>query len=226
MLERQAVTERGLADEQRGACIVVTGCDFSERRERGRVGRLVGELGSHDGCEIAFVERVKQLEGARDFEAMIFRGHFRRTAERHHIDAEACARKLAVIGGRELRGSVIKAARILRAAQRLGGAALPVIAARQRDRVDDAFADPGEMAERERRVAQKAQRDPAGGELLLGAIVLVVRRRGSVGDLIGEFAVAEIEQFARKQPPLDPPLIDVAELSASAARPSSTGRPR
>ena len=64
-------------------------------------------------------------------------------------------------------------ARLLSAAQRFGGAALPIKRARERDRIGDALGDAGEMRERGRRIVQEAQRDPAGRELLLGAVVLV-----------------------------------------------------
>ena len=67
------------------------------------------------------------------------------------------------------------------------------------------------MTERDCRLVQEPQRDPAGGEMLLGAVVLVDRRRRAIGDLIGHAGIAEIEQLARNEPPLDPPLIEIAE---------------
>ena len=58
---------------------------------------------------------------------------------------------------------------------------------------------------------QKAQRDPAGGELLLAAIILVDRRGAAAGHRVSRLEVVEVEQFARDQPALDPPLIEIAE---------------
>ena len=51
---------------------------------------------------------------------------------------------------------------------RLRGAALPVAGRAQRGRVDAAGADAGEMLGGGRRIVEEAQRDPAGGEFLLG----------------------------------------------------------
>ena len=74
------------------------------------------------------------------------------------------------------------------------------------------------MRKRDGRLAQEAQRNPAGGELLLGAIVFVVWCRRLAGQRISQFEVAEVEQFARDEPPLDPPLIDVVQLRGIARR--------
>ena len=74
------------------------------------------------------------------------------------------------------------------------------------------------MGERDCRLVQEPQRDPAGGELLLGAVVLVRRRRRAIGDFIGHPGVAEIEQLARNHPPLDPPLIEIDEPARLARR--------
>ncbi len=76
-------------------------------------------------------------------------------------------------------------ARLLLLAQRLGGAALPVGRARQRDRIADALGDAREMSLRGRGIAEEAQRNPAGGELMLDAIVLLARHRGIARDPIG-----------------------------------------
>ena len=74
------------------------------------------------------------------------------------------------------------------------------------------------MRKRDGRLAQETQRDPAGGEVLFGAEVFVIRRRRAVGDLIGQSGVAEIEKLSRDQPPFDPPLIDVDQLRRIARR--------
>ena len=88
---------------------------------------------------------------------------------------------------------------------------MPIIGARQGDRIGDALGDAGKMGERRRRLVPEPQRDPAGGELLLGAIVFVGRCGAAGGDLVGRLGIAEVEQFAGDEPPLDPPLVDIAE---------------
>ena len=74
------------------------------------------------------------------------------------------------------------------------------------------------MRKRDGRLAQKTQRNPAGGKMLLGAVIFVLRRRRAVGDLIGQSGVAEIEQFSRHQPPFHPPLVDVDQFGRIARR--------
>ena len=115
---------------------------------------------------------VEELHGAHDFEihqrgAV---GRLRRAAQRELAEPEPGARDLPVIGGRMLRGGLIVRARLAVASRRLGGAALPVFAARERDRVRGAVADAGEMLVGGVRIVGEAQRDPAGGELVLGAM--------------------------------------------------------
>jgi hypothetical protein len=72
---------------------------------------------------------------------------------------------------------------------------LPVAGARERDRIVVAVGDLGEMAERGCRVVEEAQRDPAGSELVLGAIVVPARDGGVARDTIGGLGLAEIENL-------------------------------
>src|SRR5579863_8399987 len=65
---------------------------------------------------------------------------------------------------------------------------------------------------------EEAQRNPAGGEMLLGTVIVIVRRRRAIGDLIGHPGLAEVEQLSRYQSPLHPPLIDVDKLRRIARR--------
>ena len=51
----------------------------------------------------------------------------------------------------------------------------------------------GKMGERGGGIIQEAQRDPAGGELMLGAIVVLVRNRRVPRDTIGGLGVADVE---------------------------------
>ena len=70
----------------------------------------------------------------------------------------------------------------------------------------------GEVLQRGRGIVQEAQRDPAGSELLLGLVDVLVGQGRVTRDRIGRAVVAGVEQLARDQPPLDPPLIEIAEL--------------
>ena len=62
-------------------------------------------------------------------------------------------------------------------------------------------------------IVEEAQRDPAGSELVLGAVVVPARDGGVARDTIGGLGLAEIEQLAGNEPPLDPPLVGVDRLS-------------
>ena len=127
--------------------------------------------------------------------------------------AEARTRDLAVIGGGVACGRLVVCARLVSAPQRLRRAALPVARARERDRVAVAVADFGEMGERGRGIIEEAQGDPAGGELMLGAVVVLARDHGVARDAIGGLILIEVEKLAGDQTPLDPPLIRVDRLA-------------
>ncbi len=68
------------------------------------------------------------------------------------------------------------------------------------------------MGERSTRIVEEAERDPAGGELLLGAVVVAGRDGGGACDAIGGLGIAEVEQLSGDKPPLDPPLVAVERL--------------
>ena len=107
-------------------------------------------------------------------------------------------------------------ARLVASARGFRRASLPIAGARERDRVAVAVADLGEMRERGRGIVEEAQRDPAGGELVLGAVVVLARDRGVARDPIGGLGVADVEQLAGNEPPLDPPLVGVDGLAGIA----------
>ena len=67
----------------------------------------------------------------------------------------------------------------------------------------------GKMCERRGGIIEKAQCDPAGHEVEFGPVVLIRRGCGVADDLIGSFAVSEIEQLAGKHAPLAPPLVGI-----------------
>ena len=143
--------------------------DLGQRGQAGDVGAAFAELGIDRGQHVALVERVENFDRAHDFEighaAALDRRERRRPAQAEIGQAEPRARDLAVIGGGVLRRHVVIGLGLRVLAHGLGGAALPIAAARQRVRIGGAFADMREMGGGGRRVVQEAQRDPAGGEI-------------------------------------------------------------
>ena len=125
--------------------------------------------------------------------------------------SEFGARQLAVIAGRLLGRPGVGRARLLGAAGGLGGAALPVAGPRHRGRVDAADADAGKMLGGGRRIVQEAQRDPARGEFLLGLVDIAGGKRRVARDQIGVAVFADVEHFARQQPPFDPPFVQIVQ---------------
>ena len=73
MLERQAAADAVLPIKSVARASLCCVAISRERRQRGGVGRLVGKVGGHDGDEVALVDGVEDLEGARDFEPALFR---------------------------------------------------------------------------------------------------------------------------------------------------------
>src|SRR5579883_3460535 len=104
--------------------------------------------------------------------------------ERHVLIAQARARQLSVVGGAMPGCRLIIGARLVVAAQRLGGAPLPITRAGQRGRTDASLAHLGEVSERGCRVVEKTQCDPAGRELGLPAVALPVGSCGIANDPI------------------------------------------
>ena len=98
-----------------------------------------------------------------------------------------------------------------------GGAAEPVIGARQRNRALGDLGDTGEMPCAGLGVFQAAQRVPAGMEFGVGG---VGRAFGGMrrNDAVGGLHVALIEQFARQDAALHPPRIGIDEGSAVRRR--------
>ena len=121
------------------------------------------------------------------------------------------ARQLAVIAGRLLGRRRVGGAGVLGAARRFRGAALPVAGARQRGRIDAADADARKMLRGGCRIVQKAQRDPARGEFLLGLVDVARGQRGVARDQIGGAVLADVEHLARQQTPLDPPFVEIVQ---------------
>ena len=119
----------------------------------------------------------------------------RRTQHHDVVEAEPCACQLAVIGGGIAGRGLVLRAHLRGLAGRLGGAAAPVGGTRKRERIGHAVVDVGEMLGRRRRIGEKAQRDPAGHEVDIGAVIGIDRRRGGARHLIGGRGIAEVESL-------------------------------
>ncbi len=107
---------------------------------------------------------------------------------------------------------------VLGAARRFRRATLPIAGPRQRSRVDAADADARKMLHGDRRLFQKAQRNPSCGEFLLG-LVDVARRKGCVArDQIGSAAFTDVEHLARQQATLNPPFVQIVQAARVLGR--------
>ena len=107
------------------------------------------------------------------------------------------------------RGSFIAGAHLIVGANRLGGAASPVVRPRKDDRIGRAIVDVGKMRTRRRGIVEVAQRDPAGHEMEICPVIFIGRRRGVAHHLIGGLEIALIEQLAGKNTPLPPPFVRI-----------------
>ncbi len=143
--ERQAATQRDLADEQRRPRIIVACRDRGERCQPRHIVGFIGDVGPQAGHHVALVDGVKNLEHVRHFQRPSLGRRRTQIAQRHVVEMQRRARQLTVIGGRVAGRRLVIGASVLGAAERLRGAALPIIRARQCDRVDDAVGDAGEM---------------------------------------------------------------------------------
>ena len=213
MLERKPAPERRLAEEEHGAGIAVAGGDLSHRRERGRIRPPFAEIRQRARDQVALVDGVEQFDRARDFEGAPVRSRFRRRPQDEVLVPQPRTRDLAVIGGGIAAGVFVMRARFVASSERFHRASLPIACARERDRIAVAVRDLGEMAERGCGVVEEAQRDPAGGELVLGAVVVLGRHGGVARDPIGGLELVEIKQLACDQPALDPPFVGVDGLA-------------
>ena len=78
--------------------------------------------------------------------------------------------------------------------------------------------DAGEVGRGGGRIVEEAQRDPARHEMALDPGVLLGRLGRLRHRLIGRAVIADIEQLARHDPPLDPPLLRIMDLGELARR--------
>ena len=69
-----------------------------------------------------------------------------------------------------------------------------------------------------RRVVEKAQRNPARGEFLLGLVDVARGQSGVARDQVGIAVFADVEHFPRQQPPFDPPFIQIVQAAGILRR--------
>ena len=91
----------------------------------------------------------------------------------------------------------------------LGGAALPIAGARQRIGTDGAVGDMREKRGGGLRIVQEAQRDPAGGEIMIDAEITAHRLGGVARDVKGGARITVVEQLAHQDAPFLPPLVEI-----------------
>ena len=137
------------------------------------------------------------------------------------VDRDAAAAdprggELAVEGGAEHRGLLVVGVGVARPAG-FGGAAEPVIGARQRQRPVGDLGDPRKMRGRRLRIVEAAQRIPAGVEFGVDDVVgLFGRMRRD--EPVGGLDVAMVDKLARQHPPLGPPFIGIDQRGLVARR--------
>ena len=142
----QAARERRLADEQHRPGIVVARSKLAERRERGDVAALFGEVGHERHDEVALADRIENVRGTQQFMRRCGAPVLAASgSQRDLFEAEPGARQLAIIGGGIAGSGLVLRAHLLELAGRLGGAAAPVGGTRADDRIRRAFVDMGEM---------------------------------------------------------------------------------
>ena len=82
--------------------------------------------------------------------------------------------------------------------------------------MDTHVLDAGEVRRRGGRVVEKPQRDPAGHEMALDPRVFLGRLGSVPHHQIRGAGIAEIEQLARQDAPLDPPFLRIVDLGKLA----------
>ena len=168
-----------------------------------------GEFGHERRDEIALADRIENVRSIYQFAGDAVHGFRRRVAQRDLAEAKPGARQLAVIGGGIASSGLVLSTHLLELAGRLGGTAAPVGGTGTNDRIGGAFIDLREMLQRDGRIVEKAQRDPAGHEVEFRAVIGIGRRRRLAHHSIRGLRVAEVDEPAGQKPPLAPPFIGV-----------------
>jgi hypothetical protein len=195
----------------------VAGRHFSERGERNRIDRPFAEIGQRPCKQVALVDGIEKLDRTRDLEPGDKVAPIRRCLGRGAQDdvpvTEPRPRELSVVSRRIARRRLVIRARLVPAPQRFRCAPLPIACARQRDRIAVALGQFGKMGKRGGGIVEEAQRDPASGELMLGSVVVLFWNCRVPRNAIGGLVLADVEQLARHEPALDPPLVGIERLS-------------
>src|SRR5262245_65996738 len=92
-------------------------------------------------------------------------------------------------------------------AERVRGAALPIVGACERDRIARALADLGEVCKRGAGIIEESQRNPAGGEVVLTSIVLPARHGAGARGAMRGLGIGEVEQRSVDKPAIAPPWV-------------------
>ena len=211
-IERQPALHGRFAEHEKAARVAVLERDVACRLDLGRVGEPLGEVHMEREREVG---RAHAIEEAKPFR----RGGFveggarlagvRRGAQEKRV-ADLRAGELAVIGDRVGGRALVMPLRHFLGADRLGGAALPVGDARDRDRRLGGLRGSTEMGRGQRRVLEEAQRDPARVELGLDAVRAALGAMVS-DDPVSQARVAGVEELAGDDAPLRPPFVAVGE---------------
>ena len=202
---------------------------LAERGQRADVVERFAGAGHQRDGERALVEGVEDLERAHELQPLRLAlvGRRRRRRQRERRQPEPGAGELPVIGRRSACRRLVSGARLPRPLRGFRHAAEPVVRARQRGRMAADVRDAGEVGRGGGRIVEEPQRDPARHEMALDPGVLLGRLGRLRHRLIGRAVIAGIEQLARHDPPLDPPLLRIVDLGrARAARPAAPWRPR
>ena len=124
--------------------------ELAERRDRGSIAALFGEVGHERRDEIALADRIENVRSVQQFARDAVRRFRRRVAQRDLAEAKPGARQLAVIGGGIASSGLVLSTHLLELPDRLGGAAAPVGGTGTDDRIDRAFIDLREMRQARR----------------------------------------------------------------------------
>src|SRR5947199_10553985 len=103
------------------------------------------------------------------------------------------------------RGSFIVGSHLVVLADRLGGAAAPVMRPRKDDRIGRSIVNMGEMRARRRGSVEIAQCNPAGQEMEICPVIFIARQCGVAHHLIGVLELALIAPLAGEMTPLPTP---------------------
>ena len=211
-VEGQSTLHRELAHRHEGSGIPHLHGEVAERAELGRVGQAIRRVDVERQSQILQRSRLQHPQRPRG-QAVVEGGRgcgfeIGDDAERQARLPELRPRELPVIGDGLKRGALVEGLGQPGFACRLGGAALPIGHAGQRDRRLGDGRGLGEMVGGLGRIVEEAQGDPAGMELGLDPLLHGAAAMAG-GDLVGEARIADIDELAGDDPALDPPFVAI-----------------